>query len=196
MDENVSSQQENREYPISFLRDTYRQTIEQIKEYSKIKHEQETQSLSICYKGLFDCANAAIRGVFILNGSAAVAILYNLRYLPKNDALSWILLLSAGGALFAVISSGLICLAQRCYFDADYVNFRNSLEYYGKLSDFFILKSQGIESEFPNMESSRQCYGGKILMVCSVVCWVLSLLVFGAAILLFFVRVENILLGT
>lgn len=53
---------------------------------------------------------AAIRGIFILNGSAAVAVLTRQPVFTPGG--KWIILLCAVGALFAVLCSGASFLAQ------------------------------------------------------------------------------------
>lgn len=115
------------------MREEFRKAvIEGIKENGKTLQDQSAQVLAIEYKGLFDFAAAAIRGAFILNGSAAVAILYNFRHLFASDATSGLLYVAIGASL-AVLCSGIICLAQRVYFSADNLHFRKSVDYYDKL---------------------------------------------------------------
>lgn len=155
--------------------------IEGIKENSKAIHEQKAQVLAVEYKGLFDFAAAAIRGIFILNGSAAVAIVYNLRYLKDNEA-DGSLIYVAIGAMLAVFCSGIMCVAQRCYFNADNKNFRRSLDYYSKLIEHFEkINAERCEENFPSPPRYEKSWIGYALFIIAATLWGLSLCLFSYA---------------
>lgn len=72
------------------------------------------------FKGIIEYSKIAINGAFILNGSAAIAILYNTKSLEGR----WeILVMSCAiGAVLAVSSAAVSYLAQRYYFINDKIN--------------------------------------------------------------------------
>lgn len=80
------------------------------------------------FNALIGYLKTAINGAFFLNGTAAVAILYNIRQLPKEIHVS--LCLCAIGAILAVICFGLAYISQYIYYKNDVKNNNLQVRYF------------------------------------------------------------------
>ena len=78
--------------------------------YALIQHEERCRNFTESNKATIEFSKIALRGAFVLNGAAAVAVLYSQK-IALADALSMASYFALG-ALLAAIGSGVTYLAQ------------------------------------------------------------------------------------
>lgn len=79
------------------------------------------------FRATFEYSKIAINGAFLLNGGAAVAILYNAEHL--QDKWKQLIVYCAAGAILSMLCAASSYFAQRLYCDCDQRNARLQIDY-------------------------------------------------------------------
>lgn len=127
------------------------------------------------FNAILEFSKIAIRGAFLLNGAAGIAILYNIRQLPKEFHTS--LWMCGAGAILAIACAGFAYLAQYLYAKTDADNINAQLSNLTKFIDSIII-AEPVNISQPPLKKST-C--GIFLHTCAVVAWVASISFFSAA---------------
>ena len=98
----------------------------------KVEHifNSYRESCTALFNAFIDYSKIAINGVFLLNGAAGIAILYNLKTLGEagTDALK----ICACGALLAVLCAGFAYITQRIYTNICVQKYGAEIDYFYK----------------------------------------------------------------
>lgn len=128
------------------------------------------------FSAVITFSKMAINGAIILNGSSAIAILYNFEKLNGNVNIYSLLLCSIGAAL-AVLSSGLSYITQSYYSNIVLKNAKEYISYYYKYIDF-ICNGMDIKFTPPNQDKANW---GHVLNVIAALVWLASICCFAFA---------------
>lgn len=137
--------------------------------------ENRTTIQAASFKATIDYSKAAIRGAFILNGSAAVAILYNL---DKIKDWKCLVIWCAAGALFSVLCAGFSYIAQGQYLRSDLNNYNR------EITNYFSMLNAAIRNErisCPQTTWTTSIYATLFSFI-AIIFWIISLFCFGYAV--------------
>ena len=138
--------------------------------------DEQSQDFALYMNSLVSLSSSVMKSLLLLNGSAAVALFYNLYTASDKSGLTSALLLCVVGAVLAVLAQG---TAYFCQFRLNAISQYN----YSKIKDFWrqvgmrnkkaqeeILDSMKENSEkFWFWSTIISCLGSLILFICSIV---------------------------
>ncbi|KAF5089815.1 hypothetical protein DSECCO2_25910 [anaerobic digester metagenome] len=145
---------------------------DQVLELNKLLATQLSDSQKVLsaelFKSIIDYGKQTLNGLFLLNGAAAVAVIYNKTQIEK----CWIPLLTwcVAGVVMAVACSALSYFAQRCYFISHLNNSRIQTDVFVKKTMELYLTG-AIKTEVPKWKESKL---GQILTCITVLIAMLS----------------------
>lgn len=142
--------------------------FEMYKERTIVYHEAAQQQSISQFNSIIEYSKIAINGVFLLNGMAGIAVLYNIARL--GDIAIVLLQYFSWGAALAVLCAGLSYITQRCY---SFI----SNNYSGKFLDYYLLAVLDVFNERkPKAAPEQPNFAlGHILSVLACATWVASL---------------------
>ena len=124
------------------------------------------------FNAILGYSKIAIRGVFILNGAAGIAILYNIRQLPQEIHTS--LCMCGVGAILAVLCSGFTYVTQYLYGKTDAYNINVQLS---RLMTFIETTIVSGARDIPQPKFKKP-FLGYVFHFCAVAAWAASLSLF------------------
>ena len=128
----------------------------------QLSDNQKTMAAEL-FKSSIDYGKQALNGLFLLNGAAAVAVVYNKDALEK----CWVSLISwcIAGVVLSVACSSISYFAQRCYFTAYIKNSRQQMDaFIQKAVDLYFVGSSKIE-----MPQWKESVPGRILTFITII---------------------------
>lgn len=148
--------------------------------------ETSKESSIAHFNAIVGYSKIAINGALLLNGTAGIAILYNVKQLPKEIHTS--LCLCAIGAVFAVLCAGLSYITQRVYAKIELDNIQSQIQYFfAAVLD--IMKSDKINTTPPKLKKSSF---GHILSAFACLTWIASVSSFSYAVYIVFPMLSNL----
>lgn len=124
------------------------------------------------FNALIGFIKIAIKDAFLLNGTAGIAILYNIRQLPREINIS--LCMCAIGAILAVICSGVTYIAYYIYFKCDMKNLAAITNFQFKIL-IDMMKSKVTHTQPPQRKKD---VWGDIFMAFVGLLWLASIFLF------------------